>query len=97
VPVPSTVTEADWPLITYEETLALGEVEDHAEIEALIERACRARVERFADSTDMCSLVYAKSADAPRTRLLRPVALRRCRHPRCTRSPSLGPPPGFKC
>ena len=40
VPVPSTVTEADWPLITYEEALALGEVEDHAEIEALIERAC---------------------------------------------------------
>jgi biotin synthase len=49
------------PLISYEEALALGEIEDHAEIEALIERAWRARVERFADSTDMCSLVNAKS------------------------------------
>src|SRR5947199_5215471 len=49
------------PLITREEALALGEIEDHAEIEALIERAWEARVERFADSTDMCSLVNAKS------------------------------------
>jgi biotin synthase len=49
------------PLITREEARRLGELEDHAEIEALIERAWRARVERFADSTDMCSLVNAKS------------------------------------
>ena len=49
------------PLITYDEALALGEIEDHGLIEALIERAWRARVERFADSTDMCSLVNAKS------------------------------------
>jgi len=49
------------PLITREEALRLGEIEDHAEIEALIERAWRVRVERFADSTDMCSLVNAKS------------------------------------
>jgi len=49
------------PLITYEEALALGEIEDHPEIEALIERAWRARVERFADSTELCSLVNAKS------------------------------------
>src|ERR671918_2282668 len=49
------------PLITREEALRLGELEDRAEIEALIERAWRARVERFADSTDMCSLVNAKS------------------------------------
>ncbi len=49
------------PLITREEALALGELEEHAAIEALIERAWRARVERFADSTDMCSLVNAKS------------------------------------
>jgi biotin synthase len=49
------------PLITREEALALGELEDHAQIEALIERAWQARVERFADSTDMCSLVNAKS------------------------------------
>jgi biotin synthase len=49
------------PLITYEEAIALGQIEDHAEIEALVERAFRARVERFGDSTDMCSLVNAKS------------------------------------
>ena len=49
------------PLITREEALRLGELEDHAQIEALIERAWQARVERFADSTDMCSLVNAKS------------------------------------
>src|ERR687895_1551153 len=49
------------PLITREEALRLGELEDHAEIEALIERAWRARVERFDDSTDLCSLVNAKS------------------------------------
>ncbi|HTA05938.1 MAG TPA: biotin synthase BioB [Solirubrobacteraceae bacterium] len=49
------------PLITREEASRLGELEDHAQIEALIERAWKARVERFADSTDMCSLVNAKS------------------------------------
>ena len=49
------------PLITQEEALRLGEVEDRAEIEALIERAWNARVEQFEDSTDMCSLVNAKS------------------------------------
>jgi biotin synthase len=49
------------PLITREEALSLGEMEDHQEIEALVERAWQARVERFADSTDMCSLVNAKS------------------------------------
>jgi biotin synthase len=49
------------PLITREEALALGEIEDHAGIEALVERAWQARVERFGDSTDMCSLVNAKS------------------------------------
>ena len=49
------------PLISREEALRLGELEDHAQIEALIERAWQARVERFADSTDMCSLVNAKS------------------------------------
>jgi len=49
------------PLITREEALRLGEIEDRGEIEALIERAWRARVERFDDSTDMCSLVNAKS------------------------------------
>jgi len=49
------------PLITREEALQLGEIDDHAEIEALIDRAWRVRVDRFADSTDMCSLVNAKS------------------------------------
>src|SRR5256884_2791449 len=49
------------PLITREEALRLGEIDDHAEIEALIQRAWEARLERFADSTDMCSLVNAKS------------------------------------
>jgi biotin synthase len=49
------------PLITREEALELGEIEDHGGIEALVERAWRARLERFADSTDMCSLVNAKS------------------------------------
>src|SRR6201997_4467550 len=49
------------PLITREEAARLGEIDDHAHIEALVERAWSARVERFADSTDMCSLVNAKS------------------------------------
>src|SRR2546421_2534636 len=49
------------PLITREEAIRLGEIEDHVEIGALVERAWEARVERFADSTDMCSLVNAKS------------------------------------
>ncbi len=48
-------------LITREEALRLGELEDHDAIEALIGRAWEARLERFADSTDMCSLVNAKS------------------------------------
>ncbi len=49
------------PLISQEEALRLGRIEDHAEIEALVERAWRVRLERFGDSTDMCSLVNAKS------------------------------------
>ena len=49
------------PLITREEAVRLGELEDHAAIEALVQRAWEARVERFGDSTDMCSLVNAKS------------------------------------
>jgi len=49
------------PLITREEALALGEISGHAEIEALVERAWEARQERFGDSTDLCSLVNAKS------------------------------------
>jgi biotin synthase len=49
------------PLITPGEAMRLGELSDLAEIEVLVERAWRVRVERFADSTDMCSLVNAKS------------------------------------
>src|SRR3982750_453543 len=49
------------PLITREEALALGEIQDHAEIELLVERAWLARRERFGDATDLCSLVNAKS------------------------------------
>jgi len=49
------------PLITREEALALGEISEHAEIEALVERAWQARQEHFGDSTDLCSLVNAKS------------------------------------
>ncbi len=49
------------PLITREEALRLGELEDQREIGALVERAWQGRRERFADSTDMCSLVNAKS------------------------------------
>jgi biotin synthase len=49
------------PLITREEALQLGEIEDPAGIEALVERAWQARLDHFGDSTDMCSLVNAKS------------------------------------
>src|SRR3954454_7915255 len=49
------------PLITPDEALALGQLTEPADIEALVERAWKVRVERFADSTDMCSLVNAKS------------------------------------
>ncbi|MEA2319428.1 MAG: biotin synthase, partial [Solirubrobacteraceae bacterium] len=49
------------PLITPDEAVALGRIEDHAEIEALVERAWQARQEHFGDSTDLCSLVNAKS------------------------------------
>src|SRR3954465_3194990 len=49
------------PLITREEALEPGAIRHHAETEALVDRAWQARVERFGDSTDMCSLVNAKS------------------------------------
>jgi biotin synthase len=49
------------PLITREEALRLGELEDQVAIAELVERAWEARVQRFGDSTDMCSLVNAKS------------------------------------
>src|SRR3954468_24627301 len=49
------------PLITREEAVELGALEDRAAIEALVERAWQARQEHFGDATDMCSLVNAKS------------------------------------
>src|SRR4051812_46301836 len=49
------------PLISPEEALALGRLTEREDIEALVERAWQARVERFGDATDMCSLVNAKS------------------------------------
>ena len=49
------------PLVTFDEALELGALSDHDEIGALIERAWEARTERFGDSTDLCSLVNAKS------------------------------------
>jgi biotin synthase len=49
------------PLISPEEALEYGKIDDRAAIERLVERAWNVRVERFADSTDMCSLVNAKS------------------------------------
>ena len=49
------------PLISRQEALELGELEEHAEIEALVQRAWDVRRDRFADATDMCSLVNAKS------------------------------------
>src|ERR1700754_3409332 len=48
-------------LITFEEALSLGELATHEEIAALVERAWEVRRDRFGDSTDMCSLVNAKS------------------------------------
>jgi biotin synthase len=49
------------PLIDPAEALALGKLTDRAQIGRLVERAWAARVARFGDSTDMCSLVNAKS------------------------------------
>jgi biotin synthase len=49
------------PLISFEEALELGALTEHEEIGDLVERAWAVRTERFGDSTDMCSLVNAKS------------------------------------
>jgi biotin synthase len=50
-------------LIGFDEALELAEIptEDHDGISALVERAWAVRQDRFGDSTDMCSLVNAKS------------------------------------
>ncbi len=49
------------PLISFDEALELGALTDRQEIGELIERAWKARLENFGESTDMCSLVNAKS------------------------------------
>jgi biotin synthase len=48
-------------LISFEEALELGAITDPERIADLVERAWKVRTERFGDSTDMCSLVNAKS------------------------------------
>src|SRR5438046_9386957 len=48
-------------LITFDEAMELAAISSHEEIGALVERAWQVRTERFGDSTDMCSLVNAKS------------------------------------
>jgi biotin synthase len=48
-------------LISFEEALELAELSTHDEIGELVERAWAVRTERFGDSTDLCSLVNAKS------------------------------------
>src|SRR5207342_2422556 len=48
-------------LISFEEALALGALTDHEDIGGIVERAWQVRRENFGDSTDMCSLVNAKS------------------------------------
>lgn len=48
-------------LISHEEALELGRLTEPTDIEALVERAWEVRQENFGDSTDMCSLVNAKS------------------------------------
>jgi biotin synthase len=48
-------------LISFEEALELAGISDRDGIAALVERAWQVRSERFGDSTDMCSLVNAKS------------------------------------
>ena len=49
------------PLISFEEALELGELTDHADIERLVDVAWNVRQDNFGESTDMCSLVNAKS------------------------------------
>src|ERR1700709_277832 len=48
-------------LISFEEALELGAKTDHDDIAEIVERAWAVRQENFGDSTDMCSLVNAKS------------------------------------
>src|SRR3954447_16721612 len=49
------------PLITFEEAMELAAISDHEAIGDLVERAWKVRRDNFGDSTDLCSLVNAKS------------------------------------
>jgi biotin synthase len=49
------------PLISFDEALELGALTERDQIGELVERAWEVRRDRFGDSTDMCSLVNAKS------------------------------------
>jgi biotin synthase len=49
------------PLITFDEAVELGELTSHEDIERLVELAWQVRRDGFGESTDMCSLVNAKS------------------------------------
>jgi biotin synthase len=49
------------PLITFDDAMELAGRSTRKEIIELVERAWAVRTERFGDSTDMCSLVNAKS------------------------------------
>jgi biotin synthase len=49
------------PLITFEEALELAGLTAHEDIERLVDVAWQVRQDGFGDSTDMCSLVNAKS------------------------------------
>jgi biotin synthase len=49
------------PLITFDEAIELAELSEHADIERLVEVAWQVRQDNFGESTDMCSLVNAKS------------------------------------
>ena len=48
-------------LISFDEALELGELQAHAYIERLVDVAWLVRQDGFGESTDMCSLVNAKS------------------------------------
>ena len=49
------------PLIDFDEALELGELTEHDDIERLVDVAWHVRNDIFGESTDMCSLVNAKS------------------------------------
>jgi biotin synthase len=49
------------PLISFEDAVELGELTAHEDIERLVELAWQVRQDQFGESTDMCSLVSAKS------------------------------------